>query len=60
MSSIGPEALAKTKSGQAFNRAMEAAALAPHENIILGDVNIHIVVKTTQAKTFISLFNMFH
>ena len=37
-----PPSTSKCKFIEEFNSFMEATALSPHENIILGDVNIHI------------------
>ena len=37
-----PPSTSKSKFIEEFNCFMEAAALSPHENIILGDVNIHL------------------
>ena len=37
-----PPSTSKTKFIEEFNSFMKAAALSPHENIILGDVNIHL------------------
>ena len=53
-----PPSTSKCKFIEEFNSFMEAAAFSPHENIILGDVNIHIDSQNCWFCQIVILSNM--
>ena len=54
-----PPSISKSKLIEEFNCSMEAAALSSHENIILGDVNIHLDSQNCWTDNFNTLLSYF-